>query len=93
MLELPPDATLETVLERVERNPSRLAVYAFFVAKLAARDEQSPYVFFNQLLGVALGKRISEGAARRCLYKGFSAALKYDQPPAWVVLDTVGMGA
>jgi hypothetical protein len=94
MLELPPDATLETVLKHIKRNPARLAVYAFFAAKIVQRDGLDYFATFNRLLGKAMLAGISESEARHRLYKGFgAAAAQHDKPPAGLVLDVLEVGA
>ena len=90
MLEFPPDATLETVLERLKAKPERLAVLAFFAAKIVQREGLGYYATFNRVLGQAMLAGISENEARRHVYKGFgAAAAKHDKPPVNLVLDVL----
>jgi hypothetical protein len=89
-LELPPDATIETVLERIKAKPERLAVFAFFAAKIVEREGLDYFHTFNRVLGLAMGAGISENEARCRVYRGFgAAAAKYDKPPANLVLDVL----
>jgi hypothetical protein len=93
-LELPPDATIETVLERLRAKPERLAVFAFFAAKIVQRDKLDYFATFNRVLGLAMGAGIDENEARCRVYRGFgAAAAKHDKPPVGLVLDVLEVAA
>ncbi len=94
MLELPDDATLETILRRLKAKPERLAVLAFFAAKLVEREGLDYYHTFNRLLGKAMLAGVCENEARHRLFMGFgAAAAKYESPPVNLVLDVLKVGA
>ena len=92
-LELPQGATIETVLDRLKAKPERLAVFAFFAAKIVQRDGLDYYHTFNRVLGRAMGAGIDENEARCRVYRGFgAAAAKHDKPPSRLVLDVLEVG-
>ena len=83
----PPSASQASAIDQVAawigEHPERLGVYAFLAARIVERDRLDYFAAFNRLLGASMNAGLSEGFARRELYRGFAfAAAGHIEPPA-----------